>query len=129
MELEADVQALGFPCEEHTDDGHELVLLVDNGQTEDLVVCARPRAVGKEAEEQKPLAGVSASEIDDVEHGIPRHPRCIEDGVVRRGPGETEERAHLGEVAAHLRGWQCGGSLVQPEGASHALTWVDHTRH
>ena len=50
-------------------------------------MCARSRMLGKEAEEQK--LGVSAAKIDDVEHGIPLRPCCIDDGVVRRGPGEV----------------------------------------
>ena len=104
VEQEANVQALGYLGEERSDDGQELVILVDDGQMEDLVMCALSRTLGKEAEEQKPLGGFSAAEIGDVEHGIPLRLSCIDDGEVRRGPDEAEERAHLGKVAAHRGG-------------------------
>ena len=89
---------------------------------------ARTRTLGKEAEEQKPLGGVSAAEIDDVEHDIHLRPRSINDGVVRRGPDEAEEQAHLGQGQAHRGARRCGASLVQLEGAAHALPWLDHAQ-
>ena len=122
------MQALGYLGEERSDDGQELVILVDDGQMEDLVMCALPRTLGNEAEELKPLGGFNAAKVDGVEHDSPLRPSCIDDGEVRRGPDEAEERAHLGEVAAHRGGRQCGGSLVLLEYAAHALALVDHVQ-